>query len=166
MRLDWSWPSLGRVLGRLGPTWRCSPVRRIIQSGCLLGFLWLLFYVCWPYTARPAGSHRGWMPLELEPQTGKVTVAAAQPLSDRLARCRLLHVVDDAAQDGGYLGAFKVISIGRQDVLLEPAQPLSRAQLEKLTASTGPWSLCEGEPGACAPRPNCRPTCCSCSIRC
>lgn len=33
----------------LGPTWLYSPVRRIIQTICLILFLFLFFYVCWPY---------------------------------------------------------------------------------------------------------------------
>lgn len=44
-----------RILGKLGPTWAGSPVRRITQSVCLVGFLVLLFYVCWPYGARDYG---------------------------------------------------------------------------------------------------------------
>ena len=41
--------SLRRALARLGPTWRAAPIRRVIQTGSLLLFLVLLFYVCWPY---------------------------------------------------------------------------------------------------------------------
>jgi ferredoxin len=33
----------------LGPTWSAAPTRRFIQTACLLVFLTLLFYVCWPY---------------------------------------------------------------------------------------------------------------------
>ncbi len=40
------------ILGKLGPTWAGSPVRRITQSACLIGFFVLLFYVCWPYGTR------------------------------------------------------------------------------------------------------------------
>jgi len=43
---------LRRTLGALGPTWLVSPARRIIQSACFIGFLVLLFYVCWPYGSR------------------------------------------------------------------------------------------------------------------
>ena len=41
-----------RILKFLGPTWLSSPVRRIIQTACFLIFLWLFFYVCWPYGAK------------------------------------------------------------------------------------------------------------------
>jgi len=43
---------LRQGLKRLGPTWRSSPVRRFVQTGCLGAFLWLFFYVCWPYGSR------------------------------------------------------------------------------------------------------------------
>ena len=43
---------LGRILMTLGPTWAGSPVRRFAQVFCLLGFLILFFYMCWPYGSR------------------------------------------------------------------------------------------------------------------
>ncbi|MCL5278985.1 MAG: 4Fe-4S binding protein [Planctomycetes bacterium] len=43
---------LGRILKVLGPTWVGSPIRRLAQVFCLLSFLVLFFYVCWPYGAR------------------------------------------------------------------------------------------------------------------
>jgi ferredoxin len=43
---------LGRILTTLGPTWAGSPIRRLAQVLCLLGFLILFFYVCWPYGSR------------------------------------------------------------------------------------------------------------------
>jgi ferredoxin len=43
---------LGRILKALGPTWAGSPIRRLTQTFCLLGFLILFFYVCWPYGSR------------------------------------------------------------------------------------------------------------------
>jgi ferredoxin len=41
-----------RILEALGPTWRGSPGRRLVQVLCLLVFLVLFFYVCWPYGSR------------------------------------------------------------------------------------------------------------------
>ncbi len=43
---------LARTLTALGPSWAASPVRRLIQSLCLAGFLLLFFWVCWPYGSR------------------------------------------------------------------------------------------------------------------
>lgn len=60
MRLNWfSRPpkktagTLGRLIGWLAPTWRFSPGRRIVQAVCLVAFLVLFLYVCFPYTAVP-----------------------------------------------------------------------------------------------------------------
>ena len=41
-------------LRRLGVTWLSAPVRRTVQSVCLVAFLWLFFVTCWPYGAKPA----------------------------------------------------------------------------------------------------------------
>ncbi|MCU0913871.1 MAG: 4Fe-4S binding protein [Planctomycetes bacterium] len=45
-----TWPAW--FLRYLGPTWSGTPARRLVQTGCLLAFLILFFYVCWPYGAR------------------------------------------------------------------------------------------------------------------
>jgi len=49
-----------RWLNRIGPTWLSAPLRRVVQAACLVTFLVLFFYVCWPYTARPAESVGDW----------------------------------------------------------------------------------------------------------
>ena len=46
---------LGKVLSKLGPTWRSSPVRRILQSICLIVFIVFFLYVCWPYGSSEYG---------------------------------------------------------------------------------------------------------------
>src|SRR5262245_16230368 len=56
-----------RWLKWLGPTWISSPVRRVVQAICLLLFLWLFFYVCYPYDARPGQAWRGWHPQQVGP---------------------------------------------------------------------------------------------------
>ena len=72
MRLNWfsappkkqSAGVLSRLIGRVAPTWRHCPVRRIVQTVCLLAFLVLFLYVCFPYTAVPAQQRAGWVPSE------------------------------------------------------------------------------------------------------
>lgn len=38
-----------RILRKIGRTWLYSPARRLIQAICMILFLVLFFYVCWPY---------------------------------------------------------------------------------------------------------------------
>ncbi|MBA2482200.1 MAG: 4Fe-4S binding protein [Planctomycetes bacterium] len=49
-----------RMLGRLGKTVEFAPVRRAIQTAAFLVFLALVFWVSWPYDARPDPSRTGW----------------------------------------------------------------------------------------------------------
>src|SRR5688500_13413905 len=55
---------LRRALRWLGPSWLSAPVRRLVQAFCFVLFLYLFFYVCYPYTARPAAEWKGWQPSE------------------------------------------------------------------------------------------------------
>ena len=40
---------LSKLLNKMGPTWRAAPIRRLVQTSCLLLFAYLFFYVAWPY---------------------------------------------------------------------------------------------------------------------
>ena len=40
------------MLTKMGPTWLSAPVRRVIQTACMVLFLILFFYICWPYGSR------------------------------------------------------------------------------------------------------------------
>ena len=65
--------SIRKLLKRLGPSVLSSPLRRLVQATCMLLFLILFFYVCWPYSARPAADGQksaGWRLVEVEQQTG------------------------------------------------------------------------------------------------
>ncbi len=63
-------PSFPLSLKRIAPTWAASPLRRVFQTVCLLAFLILFFYVCYPYTAQPARQWPGWRPDEVNGQSG------------------------------------------------------------------------------------------------
>ncbi len=43
--------ALHKALKAMGPTWLASPIRRSVQTACLIAFVVLFFYVCWPYTS-------------------------------------------------------------------------------------------------------------------
>ncbi len=63
-----------KTLRQMGLTWLASPVRRITQSICLITFLFLFFYVCWPYHARPlppANVSAGWTLQDIDQKNGQ-----------------------------------------------------------------------------------------------
>ncbi len=88
------------LLRRLGTTWRASPVRRSIQTLALGLFLYLFFYVSWPY-AETFGpevlSDKEWLPAEvflwIDPLVGLSTSIAARTLSVALAGTVLILLV-------------------------------------------------------------------------
>ena len=166
MRLDWFLPTprkadpqergspgarkpggLRRVLRRLGPTWAASPVRRAVQAAMFAGFLVLLFYVCWPYSARPAHTWGPWLPVEVDAGTGSVTVVSEQTPSEPVVPGQLLYVSEAGGQPPAVLGRFRVDRAGQKELGLVAAEPLDAEQLDALSASLGPWSLSEAEPG-------------------
>ena len=162
MRFHWFLPSLPkadkqaasklsrimrRVLKLAGPTWVYSPLRRLIQFGCLGLFLWLFVYVCWPYSAEPARAWHGWLPVEVDVQTGQTTVVSDQPHVDLPAPGTALHVADTSQDEPRYLGRFELIGGTEEELLLVPAEPLEPARLDELTTSFGPWALSEQKPG-------------------
>ena len=73
------------LLRKFGVSWQAAPVRRMIQTACLLGYLDLLFRVCWPYAvlgSRGLPDDRAWLPVELflwmDPLAGLSTAVAAR----------------------------------------------------------------------------------------
>lgn len=139
-----------RVLKRVGPSVLSSPVRRVVQTVCLALFLVLFFYVCWPYSAKPADEGRrsaGWSFVEAG-EDGNFTWQHTEAPSWVVEQSRTLHVVDaDAVDDKtGYVGAFTLASTTRADVVLRPKGDLSPEQFARFLISPGPWSLLEKEP--------------------
>lgn len=120
----------------------------MIQAACLLAYLGLLFYVCFPYTARPARSWSGWTPQEVDAQTGRAVVAGKGDGGAPIASGQTLHVVDAGASPPAPLGAFRVTQSAQGQLVLEPLGERSPKRLDQLAASFGPWTLQEDEPGA------------------
>ncbi|MCA9138196.1 MAG: 4Fe-4S binding protein [Planctomycetales bacterium] len=65
-----------KTLRRFGLSWLASPVRRIVQAFCLLTFVVLFFYVCWPYDARPAEVVDNWPSHYTDNLASKETIPA------------------------------------------------------------------------------------------
>src|SRR5262245_45448271 len=85
-------------LRQLGPTAASSPIRRAVQTICFAAFLWLFFYVCWPYSARPAPAGQvadGWKFIEVD-AAGDLRFAHER-WPDWIDKVQLVHVVESAA---------------------------------------------------------------------
>lgn len=115
---------------------------------CLLAYLILLFYVCYPYTARPARVWSGWTPKEVDARTGRAIALGKDDGGAGIAAGRTLHVVDAGATPPARLGEFRVTEAAKGQVALEPLGQRSPQRLDQLAASFGPWTLQEEEPGA------------------
>ncbi len=144
----------GRVrkfLKKISPAWSASPVRKVCQTVCFLAFLFLFIYVCFPYTAKPAKEWHGWLPVEVDPDTGNTKLHHDKPTLDGIEVDKRVHIVDastpvTAMEKAQSLGAFTITSAGENDLTLTPVTPLSAEQLEKLSFSLGPLSLHERNP--------------------
>ena len=76
------------LLARLGPTWRSSPFRRVVQTACLVLFFFAFFHVCWPYSRQFSAttlSDKEWFPVEtfllIDPLVGVSTALAGRVLN-------------------------------------------------------------------------------------
>lgn len=136
---------LRRAVRRLAPTWRASPLRRVVQVACFVVFCWLFCYVCWPYTAHPARVWADWDPISVDEQTGTVLVEAPAEPAEPIAAGTTLYVVDQANPQDEDVIPLRVAAVAGREMTLEP---LHREQLEKLSMSFGPWSLREAAPGS------------------
>jgi ferredoxin len=128
-----------RVLRWLGPTWLSSPMRRLSQALCFALFLWLFFYVCYPYTARPANVWPGWQPQSIGSDE-TIRLIRSEP-ADSLPRAgQTIH---------SEAGPLAVVKANATELSVLPADGFPTAKLEELRFDLGgPWTLSERPPGA------------------
>jgi NAD-dependent dihydropyrimidine dehydrogenase PreA subunit len=139
---------LRRGLRFLGMTWLSSPARRVVQALCFGAFLYFFFYVCWPYSARPARSWRGATPAEVDAGTGQVTIVFPEALDAMLAKTPSVHVADEGTGTSIALGEFRVVARSEKSLTLAPMEVLSAEKLDELSLSVGPWTISERRPDA------------------
>ena len=137
-----------RGLKRIGVSCLSSPVRRVIQAACFVGFLVLFFFVCWPYTAKPARSWDNWVAATSDAALGQVTLLTATAPESVPKVGTLLHLSDrslPATDDpaAGYAGVFRVEQAAAKEILLIATVPLPEEGLEP-----GPWRLSEVHPAS------------------
>jgi ferredoxin len=139
-----------RFLRKLGPVWLSTPVRRMIQSVCFVAFLWFFFSVCWPYSARPARSWAGWIPVEVDVEAGRIVLASESDEPGLPRDLTEVYAVDESAgqTDSAQALVFRIDSILPGEVTLTPSQKLSVDQWDEVSVSIGPWTFNERPPDA------------------
>lgn len=167
MRMDWFLPHCGRqVPGRdsvrhpsrprralrwIGPSVAASPLRRAVQAGAFLLFVTLFYYVCWPYTARPAPEGKqssGWQMVGVDQESGGFRFQHAAPPAWVRMPNTVVHVVSAAAMDDveGSAGAFDVSAGDAREISLEPVSALTAEQFDRLVTGLGPWTIRQQAP--------------------
>ena len=145
---------LRRILRKLGPSWSSSPFRRLSQTFFFLAFLVLFLWVAWPYSAKPAKLWPGWVPTEVNPETGSVTLETEHAPDPPLNLDDVLVLVDTSATldptdphaKFPTLGRFELRALEAKKLQLAPVAPLEEKQIALLNDSLGPWTLYEKSP--------------------
>jgi ferredoxin len=139
-----------RWLKQAGPSWLSSPWRRVAQGVCFLAFLYLFFYVCWPYSARPAPVWNDLVPIEVDAASGRAKLIVEKQLDPPLAKGSEVSVVDRSvdATTGDDYGRFRIVESHENEIALEPLAPLDPERIEQLALSPGPWALHAAPPGS------------------
>lgn len=142
-----------KALRRLGISWLASPVRRVVQSTCLLVFGVLFFSVCWPYDAAPPAPGRtapSWTFQEIDQGSGDIIFAGAfgkQWTADKNATVYLLPdqlgAIDSVAPV-----EFRVVSSTASSVRLQATENVSAELFDSLLTSRSGWTIHESDPTA------------------
>ncbi|MGB7344683.1 MAG: 4Fe-4S binding protein [Pirellulaceae bacterium] len=107
-----------KTLRWLGISWLASPVRRIVQAICLLTFMTLFLYVCWPYDARPlppASVSAGWTLDTIDQENGEFVLRrdTANSSSDWAVLSGQEVVVFDALAKANSVAGSMIKPVGR-----------------------------------------------------
>lgn len=141
-----------KALKKIGPTVHSAPLRRAVQAVCLVLFLVLFFFVCWPYTAAPAlpgRSSAGWRFVAIDPASATYHFEGGASPKWPLKHGMLVYVapaeVDDSSQPAV---PFDVVIADATRASLLPREPLSPEQIDAFLLGTAPWTFHESAPGS------------------
>ena len=137
-----------RCLKWIGPSWLSAPLRRAVQGICLATFLILFFYVCWPYTARPAASWTNWVAAETNPPARSVKFLRGEVEANPPPIGSTLFLVDISIPtiDVHTTNApqpYRVVQVSGKELILTTTSELPDEGL-----SPGPWTLHASPPGS------------------
>ncbi len=142
-----------RTLRRIGLSWLAAPVRRVVQTTCLLTFVGLFFYVCWPYdaTPKPAGKvSADWMFTEIDQTSGDFLFVGTHPLDWQTTRNQDVFVTagDLAGATDLRVQRFRFVEATDDIVRLAPEADLTADAMDTFMLSTDTWVLHQSDPTA------------------
>ena len=139
----------GRIRKRLrwlGASWLYSPVRRLSQSVCFLAFLWLFFFVCWPYTAKPVvpQSQSDWELTQFDQESGELQLRT-QEVPDWISGSNTYFLIDGV--DDKTVGEFHLATRLAQEIYLRP-KALNAELISNVLLASGDWVMADHPPHA------------------
>jgi ferredoxin len=128
-----------RTLKWLGPSWVAAPWRRVIQGVCFVLFLFLFYYVCYPYTARPSQTWLQWQPTR---------IVEDQSLILEKPQGEVAGLTPGMVVHAAHLGSWRVKEAAEGRIILVAEQDVPAERLEDLRFSLGgPWDISQDPPG-------------------
>ncbi len=143
-----------RMLRRLGPTWLSAPVRRCVQALCLLTFLGLFCYACWPYDARPLPPGwivTDWSLVDIEQETGNLWLSGKPPEERSVAPGSTIWLAAPLEPGVTRQEAYQTVvtAVHEDEISLLPVVDLPDTVLATLiTEPDDKWELHQRDPNA------------------
>ncbi len=127
-----------------------SPLRRVVQVTCLILFLVLFFYVCWPYSARPAAEgvrSVGWKFAEFDQKDGEFRFSHTRDVEIPVQPGGRVYVISDVGRTS--IADAVVFSLARAEprrAALVPVDALTAVEFDAFLIGNGQWTLCDQDP--------------------
>ena len=145
-----------RTIRKLGLSWSASPLRRLSQSICMIVFLILFLYVCWPYDARPVSDgyvSAGWKFHSIDQDFGHFTFRSLDHETEAarfaLGETTFLVQTDaDGHQETKTLGEFTVSARQSGRLTLSLIGNVAPETFDTLFSATDSFQLHERDPNA------------------
>lgn len=143
-----------RWLRSLGPSWLMSPLRRVVQTTCLIVFVVLFCWTCWPYNARPRQLglvSSEWTLVDVDQQSGRFRFRSDLAASiDSVDDLQDVFLFDPSAVPiaDGRIGKFIVSTQGDDTVLLEPDGDIGAAAIDAILTRAGAFDFYATDPTA------------------
>ena len=136
-----------RTLRWLGTSWLHSPARRVTQAACFVLFLWLFFYVCWPYTAAPVDGRisTNWTLADFDQESGRLTMRHDAAPRWVTGAEHPIHLIDDGIEVPASVGQFRVMRAGVDAFTFSP-HAIDDDLVERILVASGAWSVGEQAP--------------------